>query len=169
MSKLRQLLVAGTVAVLLTGAAAGCGGAARQRVEIGARVAPEAPPSAQEVYFEHKAGQVWVHGRWARQDEQWVWQPGYHQPAQPGKVWMNGYWDRQDGRFVWVEGHWGEPRVGQVFVPGYWDTRGSAHVWIRDRWEPERPGEVWVPGAWEGDEGARAWADGHWQAQTASP
>lgn len=166
MRKLERLLHAGLVVGILMGAGCAAGNGQR-RAELGARSSPVSPPSASVCFFEDKPGHVWVHGRWARQEGQWVWQPGYHEPARPGMVWMNGFWDRQDGTFVWVDGKWAPAREGQVFVPGHLDQRGTANVWIRDRWEPVREGEVWVPGAWTVEDGEQRWTDGRWETRQA--
>lgn len=167
MRRFNQLVLIGLVAGSLGGT--GCVARTQARVEIGARSAPEAPPSATEVYFEEKPGHVWVHGRWARQNNQWIWQPGHYEAERPNMVWLNGYWDRRDGKFVWVEGRWAQRREGQVFIPGYFDQRGNANVWIRDRWEPERVGDTWIPGRWEKDGGERRWVDGRWKLDNSPP
>lgn len=164
MRNLKSVLFAGLVAGLL--GAAGChGNAGPKRPEPGSLTAAEAPPAPQDVYYEDEPGQVWVHGRWAWMKDQWVWQPGYHQPNQPGLVWSNGRWERRGGGFSWVEGSWEQPRAGFTHVPGHWDFRGSAYVWILERWEPDQEGGVeWQPGRWVSKD---EWVDGHWAARTA--
>ncbi len=162
MRSFKHLLLVGLASALL--GAAGCAHSQSNHPSLGETSAIEAPPAPLDPYYTDKPGHVWVHGRWARNDGQWVWQEGYYEKERPGQVYCNGFWDRKDGSFVWVDGYWKEPRAGHVYVPGYWGYRGTTYVWIRERWEKERPGQVWVPGAWEDVDGEKAWNDGHWDS-----
>jgi hypothetical protein len=166
MRSFKHLILAGMVAALL--GTVGCATSGPKRPQIGVRVADEAPPAPLDPYFEDKADHVWVHGRWARQNDQWVWQAGYHEKTREGLVYCNGFWEKKGGEFVWTDGTWKEPRPGHVYVPGYWGYRGSTYVWIRERWEPVREGQVWIPGKWENVDGEKAWNDGRWDDATAS-
>lgn len=151
--------------LILLVALAGCVSASKREVSLGVLTTTEIPPEPTRVAFEPKDDHVWVTGRWARLDDQWVWQDGHHEPAREGEVWCNGYWDRgKDRKFVWVPGRWIPERPGFVFEPGHWGFRGRQYVWIRDRWEKQRPMETWVHGHWEVVDGAEAWTDGHWEA-----
>jgi hypothetical protein len=145
-------------------AAAGCRAATASgpRGELTAR---EAPPAPLVPDFEHKAGHVWVHGRWARVNDEWVWQAGHHERERDGLVYRNGTWERVNGQWTWIAGAWIAPRPGHIYVPGHFDVRRDTFVWIRDRWEPARAG-VWVPGRWADENGERRWTDAHWAGAT---
>lgn len=150
--------------VIVAGLAAGCRAPAVEspRPSLGELISPLAPPAPLDPYYEDEPGQVWVHGRWARIDGQWHWQPGYHVPARPGEVFVNGYWDKRGGQFEWVPEAWRPERPGFVYVPGRWDHRGSAFVWIRDQWLPAQEDKVWVQGRWSVEGDQRVWVDGRW-------
>ncbi len=143
--------------------AAACVSSTKQHVQLGVLATAEVPPEPTDVAFEPKDDHVWVTGRWARVDDQWVWQDGHHEPARDGYVWCNGFWDRKDKKFVWVAGSWEPARPGWVFEPGHFGFRGRQYVWIRDRWEEQRPFETWIHGSWEVVDGVPAWNDGHWE------
>lgn len=117
-------------------------GSSNPRPDYGELVAYEAPPSPLEIEFQEKEGHVWVHGRWARMNDQWVWQPGFHQKVVAGKLWSNGYWQHKKGEFVWREGAWIDPRPGFAYVPGRFDKRGEAYVWILEKWERDESATV---------------------------
>jgi len=163
MGNFQRLLCAGVVAGVLS--AAGCaarGSTTRGPSDYGELTARSAPPAPIDPYFETKPGQVWVHGRWARIDDQWKWQEGYWEPTRPGQVYINGQWDYREGKYTWTHGSWTAERPGYTYIPGYWKFHGSAFVWVRGRWERDRPGEIWVHGRWEGEGDQREWQEGHW-------
>lgn len=143
--------------------AAGCAHSKPQHVVMGAAECDLSPPAPKTVYFEDKPDQVWVHGRWARVADQWVWQDGWYQPARTGAVWANGHWDHKGGQYVWIDGQWRTAREGFVYIPGYWGKRNGTYVWISDRWEPQREGETYVPGHWAVVNGSQEWTDGAWK------
>ena len=158
--RIKSLILAGLIAGLLSG----CFHKTRDpRPDYGARVADDAPPSSQETYYEDQPGKVWVPGRWARLNDQWVWQPGFHQDERKGHVYVAGHWDRdvKTGKFVWVDGGWEPEREGVTYVPGHWGKSGETVVWYRDKWVANQPGTVWMKGTWKLENGEHVWVEGH--------
>jgi hypothetical protein len=151
------------LAVVALSAGSGChAGMKAGTMERGATLAPDAPPAPRDPYFVDKPGEVWVHGRWAWLDHQWVWQPGHHEKAREGQELVCGRWERRKNAYEWIESAWVPKRPGFAFAPGHWDWRSTQFVWILDSWEPEKTGMVWVPGRWiEGSDG-KLFIDGHW-------
>jgi hypothetical protein len=141
----------------------GCGAAPKKNVAYGDKVAEEAPPEPRDVFFEERPGQIWVHGRWARTEGQWMWQEGWYEPEREGFVYCNGRWEKKGPTFVWVDGTWEPERVGFVYLPGYWGDRNGTYVWIQGRWEKERPSEVYIKGSWTIEDGEPKWTDPRWE------
>ena len=106
------------------------------------------PPAPVDVYFEHRPGYVWIHGRQTWTGSAYAWTPGTWVAQRPGQVYVEGYWTQTQGGYGYVEGSWTATRPGYVYAEGYWNQGPAGYVWTPGQWHAERPGQVWVAGAW---------------------
>lgn len=128
-------------------------------------VASQPPIVAEVEYYDYgeNPGNVWVNGRYAYVNNQWVWYAGHWQPEREGQYWIQGAWEPRGNQWVWIDGHWEGPHNGYTYVDGYWDDRGNGYTWIAGTWEVERPGHVYVGGSWTTYNGRRTWSRGRWE------
>ena len=64
------------------------------------------PPPRYEPVPRAMPGQVWVPGRWAWNEREYVWQAGQWQGARPDYVYAPGRWVAADGGWRWSEDQW---------------------------------------------------------------
>ena len=125
----------------LLAAGAGCAGTASGGVYTptvaGTVVVDESPPAPRETVVYHRSGQVWVTGRWVRDDGEWRWRRGHWVSARPDYVYVQGYWDYNNGRYVYRDGHWIRRRHDQRWVEGRWVTNANGRMaWRSGYWAP---------------------------------
>jgi hypothetical protein len=167
MKALRSILCGGLLASLI--GAAGCYAdtyayGTYGYSSYGSVAVTSAPPAPADVYYESRAGYVYIQGRWVWSGSQWEWRPGYWEPQRVGYVYVDGFWDYRNSQYVYVDGYWSRERPGYTYVNGYWEPRGSSYLWVRGRWENNRPGHTYVNGYWRNDGGRRTWQSGYWAA-----
>ena len=56
--------------------------------------------------------------------------------ARPGQVWVPGRWAWNERDYVWRGGHWQEARPDYVYAPGRWVQAGGGWRWVDDQWKP---------------------------------
>ena len=93
------LLVAG--AAMTAPAMAGC-----YATESAYVATDEAPPPVREEVVVSRPGYVWVHGRWTRPHNHWVWRGGTYERERPNQIYVEGRWERRGRSHVWVDGGW---------------------------------------------------------------
>ncbi len=155
------------ILVALLSFAAACGAGASYST-----VADEAPPSPEltDIVYEHRDGQIWIEGHFARSGTKWVWVKGKWEPERPGKVWRDGEWQQRGGKWHWIEGEWMDARDGYIRVRGHWDKRAEGWVWVPGYWQKERPGDQWETGRWQPVGDQWIWRLGRWRgAATEKP
>lgn len=154
----RFLLGLPLLALLFTGSAlsSGCyGSSGYVGVEAGT------PPPPQSVYYDYRAGHVFVEGRWVWQNNQWVWRPGYWVVSRPGFIYTQGYW-YYDTHWHWHTGRWLRARRGYIHTRGYWGHRNGRRHWVRGKWVKRRPGYNYTRGRWIRSGGKARWKRGTW-------
>jgi WXXGXW repeat (2 copies) len=100
MRRLTKFLFIVGVAVLATPALAGC------YAETSGYVVGEAPPPPREEVVVYRPGQIWVHGHWRHDGNQYVWHSGYYERERPGHVYLEGRWVKRGHELVWIDGAW---------------------------------------------------------------
>jgi hypothetical protein len=70
-----------------------------------AYVADRAPPPPRVVVVSARPGYVWIDGRWAFIDDEWVWQSGYWARERPGYIYVQGRWVVRERHYHWRDGH----------------------------------------------------------------
>jgi len=147
-------------AAVLSSLFAGCAGAPPP-----ATVASVAPPSPRlaDVVYEHRDGQIWIEGHFARVGERWEWQAGRYQAERDGKVWRDGYWDQRGASWHWIPGEWLDAMADKIRVRGHWDKRGDQLVWVNGYWQAMRTGDTWEAGRWQQFGDTHIWRVGRWR------
>jgi hypothetical protein len=56
--------------------------------------------------------------------------------ARPGQVWVPGRWAWNERDYVWYGGHWQQARPDYVYAPGRWVQAGGGWRWVDDQWKP---------------------------------
>ena len=64
------------------------------------------PPAPREEVVTYRPGFIWIHGRWARDNDRWAWRSGYYERERPGYIYAEGRWERRGNRHVWINGGW---------------------------------------------------------------
>lgn len=156
-------------------------------VDVGPREAPPAP--REERHEAHRAGFVWIAGRWdwLRRERRWEWIPGHWERERRGHHWRDARWERRGDQWVLVDGGWiraelrpndappppreerFQPRPGFVWVRGRWDWRDGQWVWLDGHWERERARQRWIDGRWEQRGNEWVYVEGSWGAPPEFP
>ena len=141
----------------------------------------EAPPAARyERHEEHRAGYVWVGGRWNWNGSRYDWVGGSWAAERRGYRWREPRYEVRDGEYVYVDGGWDvmrpgaappavreerwEARHGYLWLRGHYDWRDGEYVWVGGHYERERPGYRWREPRWELQGGVYVSVDGGWEA-----
>jgi hypothetical protein len=66
--------------------------------------APEPPPPerAEISAPPEESGEVWIAGRWVREENGWAWLPGFYTtPPQRNRIWVAGRWAPYNNTSTW--------------------------------------------------------------------
>lgn len=124
------------------------------------------PPAPTGVYYQARANNTWIEGRWNWVNNAWQWQPGYWLPNRSGQVYVQGYWNQQASGWAFVDGGWTTQRVGHTYSRGYWNNQGASRVWVRGSWLRNRPGQNYRQGRWTNNNGRQTWQRGSWSTRS---
>jgi len=146
--------------VALLSLGTGCGSTASYST-----VADEAPPNPElaDIVYQHREGEIWIEGHFARAGKKWVWQKGHWEKERDGQVWRDGEWQQRGGKWHRVEGEWMDARDGYVRVRGHWQREGDGWKWIPGYWQKVLEGDTWESGRWQPFGDQWIWRVGRWR------
>jgi len=101
---LRQLMLAGAFAAMLSGCAPALSGVGLEISYV--HVAPP-PRRVERIPPPPGRGFFWIEGYWGWRASRYIWVPGYwDRPPRPKARWVKGRWKKDRRGWYWIPGHW---------------------------------------------------------------